>query len=78
MNRLYRTATILAALLALLSPMSAHALVQRSFTLQEPCGLSWGPDRVNYTVEFPRKQVVPGDHRWQTRPASHCRCPAKF
>ena len=33
--------------------------IERTFTIQEPFGLSWGPDRVSYDVEFPKGQVTP-------------------
>ena len=31
----------------------------RTFTIQEPFGLAWGPDRVTYAVEFPQGEVRP-------------------
>lgn len=33
--------------------------VTQTFTITEPVGLAWGPDRVNYRVEFPEGQVAP-------------------
>jgi hypothetical protein len=38
---------------------TAWAVEQRTFTIQEPFGLAWGPDRVCYVVEFPQGQVSP-------------------
>jgi len=32
---------------------------QQVFTIQEPFGLAWGPDRVSYAVEFPEGHVRP-------------------
>ena len=37
---------------------AAQAAVTKTFTIREPFGLSWGPDRVNYRVEFPEGQVA--------------------
>lgn len=37
----------------------AEAAVTRTFTIAEPVGLAWGPDRVTYAVEFPQGEVVP-------------------
>ena len=49
----------IAWLLILLSGVvSASAAQQREFTLAEPFGLSWGPDRVNVPVEFPAGEVA--------------------
>lgn len=41
-----------------MSPATA-ATFTRSFVIQEPFGLEWGPDRVNYRVEFRAGQVSP-------------------
>jgi len=38
---------------------AAQAAVTKVFTIREPFGLSWGPDRVNYRVEFPAGEVTP-------------------
>jgi hypothetical protein len=32
---------------------------ERSFTIEEPFGLSWGPDRVSYVVGFEKGKAVP-------------------
>ena len=32
---------------------------ERSFTIEEPFGLSWGPDRVSYVVEFEKGKAMP-------------------
>ena len=37
---------------------AARVAVTKTFTIREPFGLSWGPDRVNYRVEFPEGQVA--------------------
>jgi len=39
-------------------PAKAEEVV-RTFTIREPFGLPWGPDRVNYRVDFPEGQVMP-------------------
>ncbi len=35
-----------------------QATVTRTFTIPEPLGLNWGPDRVTYRVEFPPSEVA--------------------
>lgn len=37
----------------------AGAAVNKAFTIQEPFGLDWGPDRVTYAMEFPKGAVMP-------------------
>jgi hypothetical protein len=37
----------------------ARAAEQRAFSIQEPFGVSWGPDRVSYAVAFPQGAVLP-------------------
>jgi hypothetical protein len=37
----------------------AAAAIRQTFSITEPFSLCWGPDRVNYPVEFPQGQVVP-------------------
>ena len=32
----------------------AAAAEQRALSIAEPFGLAWGPDRVSYTLEFPK------------------------
>ncbi|MHB9131814.1 MAG: heparinase II/III domain-containing protein [Armatimonadota bacterium] len=39
--------------------VSVTAAVTKTFTIQEPFSQAWGPDRVNYRVEFPQGEVVP-------------------
>lgn len=36
-----------------------QAAAARTFTIREPFGLAWGPDRVSYRVEFPKGAAVP-------------------
>ena len=43
----------------LLGSAAASAEFTKTFTIQEPFGLEWGPDRVTYPVEFPRGEVAP-------------------
>ena len=55
--------TILRSMLMLASvglflPGSAVA-AERSFTIEEPFGVNWGPDRVSYVVEFEKGKAVP-------------------
>ena len=45
----------IAIVLAAALPASA---AEQSFTIAEPFGLAWGPDRVNYPVAFPPGQVT--------------------
>jgi len=52
--RLTCALTLLAGLFAL----SGFAAETRTFTIREPFGLAWGPDRVSYAVEFPDGKVV--------------------
>ena len=40
--------------LLVLFSLPGWAAEQRTFTIQEPFGLAWGPDRVTYGVEFPQ------------------------
>ena len=40
------------SLLILLSLFPAYAAERRTFTISEPFGLAWGPDRVNYPVDI--------------------------
>ena len=47
--------TCIAIVLAAALPASA---AEQSFTIAEPFGLAWGPDRVNYPVAFPPGQVT--------------------
>jgi hypothetical protein len=48
-----RVLTVMAAgLLIALAQSPAMAGQQRTFTIQEPFGLAWGPDRVTYRAEF--------------------------
>ena len=56
-----RSRAILVVLLPARALASSPALAAetRSFTIQEPFGLAWGPDRVNYAVEFPAGAVAP-------------------
>ena len=35
------------------------AAEEKTITIREPFGLAWGPDRVNYRVEFPQGTVAP-------------------
>ncbi|OPZ87782.1 MAG: Heparinase II/III-like protein [bacterium ADurb.Bin429] len=48
---------VLALMACVLLP--AGAAVTKSFSITEPFGLAWGPDRVSYVVEFPQGQVTP-------------------
>ncbi|MHB9133749.1 MAG: hypothetical protein ACYDBB_22015 [Armatimonadota bacterium] len=50
---------MLAGLIAVVCLGSAWAAEQRAFTIQEPFGLAWGPDRVSYPVDFPAGAVLP-------------------
>ena len=52
--RLTCALTLLAGLFAL----SGFAAETRTFTIREPFGLAWGPDRVSYAVEFPEGKVT--------------------
>ena len=54
-----RKMLILASMLIAFSPNPLGAAEQRTFTIQEPFGLAWGPDRVTYAVEFPKGTVTP-------------------
>lgn len=48
-----------AVLLLLVSVLClAAGAAEREFTIREPFGLEWGPDRVNYTVEFAQGEVA--------------------
>lgn len=38
---------------------TASAAFEKTFTITEPFGLEWGPDRVSYRVEFPPGEVTP-------------------
>ena len=55
--------TILRSMLMLASAalfLSRSAVAaERSFTIEEPFGVSWGPDRVSYVVEFEKGKAVP-------------------
>jgi hypothetical protein len=46
-------------IMALCCLLPAGAAMTKTFTITEPFGLAWGPDRVNYPVEFPQGQVAP-------------------
>ncbi len=48
---------ITAMLVSVISMLPGCGAEQRTFTIQEPFGLNWGPDRVSYAVEFPRGAV---------------------
>lgn len=58
-----RTHTLLArAILTITLAVAAGAVAaaeQKSFTIQEPFGLAWGPDRVSYVVELPQGAAKP-------------------
>ncbi|HOF89345.1 MAG TPA: hypothetical protein PLZ36_14770, partial [Armatimonadota bacterium] len=45
--------------LAACALLPAGAAVTQRFSITEPFGLAWGPDRVSYAVEFPPGQVSP-------------------
>ena len=48
------------SMLALAAPLAFGAETRTTtFSIQEPFGLSWGPDRVNYVVEFPEGESTP-------------------
>src|SRR5690242_2556682 len=51
----------ISGLLALLffSMIMAQASVTKTFTIQEPFGLTWTADRVDYPVSFPQGAVAP-------------------
>ncbi len=51
---------IMLGLLTMCCLSAALAVERRTFTITEPFGLAWGPDRVNFHVEFPQGQVSPG------------------
>ncbi len=44
-----------------LACLSAVAGETRTFTIREPFGLAWGPDRVRYTVQVPEGKGLPAD-----------------
>ena len=48
-----------ASLFIALAQSPAFAAQQRTFTVQEPFGLAWGPDRVTYRVEFAQAEAKP-------------------
>ena len=50
--------TLMLASVAVFLPRSAVA-AERTFTIEEPFGVSWGPDRVSYVVEFEKGKAVP-------------------
>jgi len=52
-------AAAIACALCLAADTAAGADIQRTFTIREPFGVAWGPDRVKYRVEFPEGQVAP-------------------
>ncbi len=35
------------------------AVIEETWTIKEPFGLAWGPDKVTYSVEFPKGKVIP-------------------
>lgn len=37
----------------------AMGAIEKTISIQEPFGLSWGPDRVSYALEFPEGAVTP-------------------
>jgi hypothetical protein len=51
---------VAAGMLGLLLALGLPAQETRTFTITEPVGLDWAPDRVDYRVEFPEGQVAPG------------------
>jgi hypothetical protein len=40
--------------------VAAQPAGTKTFTIREPFGLAWGPDRVSYPVELPEGMAVPG------------------
>jgi len=50
---------LVSVVIVLAASLFAQADVNKTFTIQEPFGLEWGPDRVNYHVEFPEGAVRP-------------------
>ena len=54
------TATLLAlAAIVAVAQSAVGATPQRTFVVQEPFGLAWGPDRVTYRVQFAQGDVMP-------------------
>ena len=50
---------LMTGLCCLISATTGCAAEQRTFSITEPFGLNWGPDRVSYAVAFPRGAVRP-------------------